>query len=127
MDKEIIDKVIQYIDVTKDFILENAPSFFQEIVQYGRFMSLILGLLFPILTVLFTSLLWHHLKNIKRSSERSSVRYGDLEVGCAKHVVFSIIYGIVAFIFFINFLANFQMSILAWTSPKIYILKFIKA
>lgn len=124
MENEITKKILEYIDGTKDFLLENAPSFFQEVVAYGRFMSFFYLCACPVLLIICLSFVWYHMKNIKNDNTRP---YKDLNDGCMKHVIFTIIFCVFSLVFFCTACSGFEMSILAWSAPKLFILKYLKA
>ena len=118
MESEVTKKIIEYIDGTKDFLLENAPSFIQEVVAYGRAKSILILGLCPLVFILSLLICWNSSKNIKVD------RY-DMAEGSTKYLISCIASGILAFIVFIIFCSAAEPSLMSWFAPKLYILKMI--
>lgn len=119
MDKEITSKIIEYVDGTKDFLLENAPSFIQEVVSYGRAKSILILGLCPLVFVLSLLICWNSSKNVKID------RY-DMAEGSTKYFISCIASGMLAVIVFIIFCSCAEPSLMCWFAPKLYILRMIR-
>lgn len=118
MQEEIIKKLIQYIDGTKDFLLEQSPEIFKQLVLYGRIKSLMLMLMFPIFIVVSIFIY----RKINKSTDGSNSWAYDNENECIFLGIIGVILFMVLGIFFVCGLDHFVSS---WFAPKIYILKYL--
>ena len=116
MNKEITDKLIEYIDSTKDWVLETAPEIFQQIVTYGFWKSLILSALFFSIGLACVFLIRFCYKAPKDQWNMMQDRY----------VALSLISGVIALIFFVGFLCNIETFIKATVAPKLYIIDYLR-
>ena len=113
------EKIIEYIEGTKDFLLENAPEFFREIVIYGRARSLLLLILCP-LVFLSSIIMMYHCFKIRAFDSVS-----DVIPGKGAYVAFRVISIVICFISLISFLQGIGDALMCWYAPKLYIIKQI--
>ena len=114
------EKIIEYIEGTKDFLLENAPSFFQEIVAYGRAKSLFCLVILPLIFI------GGIVSSVRAFRIRSFGEYGDVIPGTGGYIVLRIVGLGLAFFSFVMFAVLIDDAILCWFAPKLYILRKIK-
>lgn len=68
MNESIIDKLLEYIDQTKDFVLDQAPDIFNQIIQYSTMSIIMWTCSLGSLTVIGCTLIFIYLKNYRRES-----------------------------------------------------------
>lgn len=114
MKEEALKEVLNIIQSTKYFVLEQAPDLAKDIVSYGRIFSLF-ELSISIFLVVFTVLFFKFTK--KR------VKNNDWNDDCWMPI--SIIGTIVIIIGVISSIVNVEQAILAWCAPKMYLLEYV--
>lgn len=113
------DRILQYIEETKDFLLENAPSFFSEIAAYGRAKSILVLILLPIFFISGIVI------SYKASKEPVFGKYADIIPGKSGFLVLRISGWAVSLISFIVFMTCVDDSLMCWFAPKLYIIRQI--
>lgn len=117
MDKvDWTSKLIEYIDGTKDFLLEKAPHFLQEIVTYGRVMGTIYCFLFLIF-FFGTVMLMKKLNSLCEEEPDAGETYAVLGIICLIFIIISTL------VFLFSYLPDL---IKAWFAPKLFIYSFLK-
>ncbi len=130
MENEITKKIIEYIDGTKDFLLETAPSFIQEIILYSItkqliILSLCIGISIFICILFSSAHKWCKEEN-KKEDALLQKKYGNNSDADDVHVVIMTIL-FVCFIVSGGFALNALFELLhAWLAPKLYILRMIR-
>ena len=112
--QQVINKLFEYIDVSKDWILDEAPELFQQIIKYGIFEST-----FEItmcIIILFFSF-WMIKKSI-----RATLRDDDNPV----YVIGICISIILIILFSIQLFISTSYLFKATLAPKLYLLDYLK-
>lgn len=112
-------KVLEYIDQTKDFFIEQAPAFVQEIIAYGRALSILYLFVCPIIMCLSSLLIYYSTR------ERIFNDYGCVKDGRGRGALGAIVGSIIFLTSSIAFMKNVDQALMTWFAPKLYIIKMI--
>ncbi len=117
------DKIVQYMEKSADFMLENAPSFFQEIVAYGRAKALLFLVGTPVFLVAASCITYYSFR-----AKLHPKCWADVCGPGESHYIAGRIVGpLFMLISFIVFMCNIEAALMVWFAPKLYILKQIKS
>jgi hypothetical protein len=115
MKEELLKQLVDVVEKTKDFTLEQAPDVVRQIVTYGRAMNT-----FCIAVSIVSVALgcW----TVGKFKNREEAEYGDPSSG-------QIIWGIASVALFftavMTFSINIQMFFMSWFTPKLFVIKYL--
>lgn len=124
MKEEILKKLLEYMENTKDFVLENAPCFFQEIATYGFIKNSTLSIVGLFLLIFCVYAFWKNFKSIEFEEVRNS--YNQLKVDSYKNVAMIVLSSIGIIVGVLGFIICFEPAIKAFFAPKVYILDYLR-
>lgn len=117
---DLTKKLIEYLDGTKDFILENAPSFFHEVVIYGRAVYSLASISIFLIVVCCPIIVWKCLKKIKFSRVHEM-----LEDGSTKYLVICLAIVPILIASVINLPWLTDLCLMSWFAPKLFLFKYL--
>lgn len=117
---DLAAKLVEYIDSTKDFVLEQAPAFFREIVFYGRAYYTSCLALSLVIFAAGTTCAWRCGKRVKEDRQ-----YASLEEGSTKYLIATLALGALSFVGFLGVFGCFSRFFMSWCAPKLFIIKYL--
>lgn len=127
MEIDITKKITEYIEGSKDFLLDNAPEFLKEIVFYGRIKELFQFAIFC--GIIFIIFYWLYLLNKYTDKEKEAFIPSYHGEEYTIDVSEALAMGILLFCLIPSFYFLYQSiisSIMLFAAPKLYILRMVR-
>ena len=117
MDEEIKQKILSYLEGTKDFVLDQAPDVIQQALRYHYLSSLICSLFFTFLFVLCSVVALYNFANPKLT------KYDTWEI---QTFLFTFIPSMICLLSLICICTNIDTLIKVTTAPKYFLITLFK-
>ena len=112
--EEILEKILDYVQRTEDFALEQIPQVLVEMIKYYRISSICESIMMVIIMTITAILSYTCIKSPKRDD------FGDK---LTPNVLAPIFLGFIFFICFIIFCVSMDTLIMSYSAPKFFIIK----
>jgi len=122
MKEEIVKKLFEYIDGTKDFVLENLPEVFQQIALWGRticIIDLVIGSILLVLSIYGIN------KNLILVRNRDICALEDYKFKEPRNRVFMWIFSVLSIVGLIYFISGIH-GLKAFIAPKLFIIDYLR-
>jgi len=120
MNDQVAKKMLEYIDGSKDFLLETAPDFFREVAAYGVWYNGIV----VVLKIVICVVCW---KCVKKLTDNAKKAIDENEDHIATGLVFAIIaFGVIGLCAFADIFSSVKEFTMALFAPKLYIFSQLK-
>jgi len=120
IDESVSKKMFEYLDGSKDFLLETAPDFFREVAAYGVWYN---GTVI-VLKLIIILLCWKFILKCGDEGKKSIDKDDDAMASfCAVGIIFLGVIGLCVFGDIFSSVKQFTMALFA---PKLYIFSQLK-